>query len=354
MNNTNHRRRRFLATAGGLAAASALGPLAGRAQAAGACTGRVVVGTWGGDYQRLLQENINPLVEPAGVTVVYDVGSALVRQTKMRSEAHARRSTLDIALLRDNDMFQMQAEGTTVPLDEAHIPNLAHVIPQFRRGYAIPHIFSALVLVYDTSRVKTRPDGLAVLLDPAYKGKVGLVDDQYDYLTLAGALATGKPVGDLEAGQAFLRQLRENKPHVYPSVDALAAALKSGEIDVTVTWKARTLQWKKAGLPVDYVFPKEGALPATFEAGIAVGSKAQDCAFPYLNAMLDPRAQRAFAETMGYAPTVSNAALPPELQQAVGFSGAELERIVPVDFALVMKHKGQMLDFWNRDFRNGL
>jgi putative spermidine/putrescine transport system substrate-binding protein len=350
---TNHRRR-FLASAGGIVTASALAPFAGIARAAGTCTGRVVVGTWGGDYQRLLQENINPLVAPSGVSVIYDVGSALVRQTKMRAEAHSRRSSLDISLLRDNDMFQMQAEGTTVALDQAHIPNLANVIPQFRRGYAIPHIFSALVLVYDSSRVKTRPDGLAALLDPAYKGKVGLVDDQYDYLTLAGAMAAGKPAADLAAGQKFLRELQQNAPHVYPSTDALAVALKSGEIDVTVTWKARTLQWKKAGLPVDYVFPKEGALPATFEAGIAAGSKAVDCAFPYLNAMLDPRAQLAFAETMGYAPTVTNAALPPSLQQAVGFSGAELERIVPVDFAMLMKHKNEMLDFWNKDFRKGL
>jgi putative spermidine/putrescine transport system substrate-binding protein len=350
----NPARRRFLASTGGILAASAVMPFAGKAQAAGACPGRVVVGTWGGDYQRLLHENIDPLLASSGLTVVYDVGSALTRQTKMRAEAHSRRSTLDIALLRDNDMYQMHAEGVTVPLDEAHVPNLAHVIPQFRRTYSIPHIFSALVLVYDTARVKTPPDGVAALLDPAYKGKVGLVDDQYDYLTLAGALAAGKPASDLQAGRQFLTELRKNRPRVYPSVDMLAAALKSGEIDVTVTWKARTLQWKKAGLAVDYVFPKEGALPATFEAGIAAGSRAKDCAFPYLNAMLDPRAQLAFAQTMGYAPTVTNAALPPSLQQAVGFSAAELQRIVAVDFALVMKHKSEMLEFWTKDFRNGL
>jgi putative spermidine/putrescine transport system substrate-binding protein len=354
MNHINHPRRRFLRSTGTLVAASALGPFALKANAAGACSGQVVVGTWGGDYQRLLQQNIDSLVTPTGDAVTYAVGSALARQTTMRAEAHGRRSTMDVALLRDNDMFQMYSEGTTAKLDDALLPNLANVIPQFRCSYAVPHIFSALVIVYDTDRVRTRPDGLAALLDPQFNGKIGLVDDQYDYLTLAGALASGGQASDLALGQKYLRALREAKPRVYPSVDALASALKSGEIVVTVTWKARTLQWKKAGLAVDYVFPKEGALPATFEAAVTAASKSSACAFPYLNAMLDPRSQRAFAESMGYAPTITNANLPPSLQQAVGFSGKELERIVPVDFAMLMKHKTEMLDFWNKDFRTGL
>ncbi len=349
-----NKRRDFLKTAGTLALIPPLGAFGSLAHAAGTCAGRVVVGTWGGDYQRLLQQNIDPLAKPAGAEVVYDVASALARQTKMRAEKNARRSTLDVSLLRDNDMYQMQSEGATVKLAAADIPNLAHVLPAFRRDYAIPHIFSALVLVYNTEKVATPPDGLAGLLDDGFKGRSGVVDDQYDYLTLAGALAAGAPASDLEQGRKFLRDLRKAQPKVYPSVDALASALKSGEIWLTVTWKARALQWQKAGLPVAYVFPREGALPATFEAAIAAGSKNQDCSLAYLNAMLDPRAQQAFAETMGYAPTIDNANLPAALQQSVGFSDAELERLVQVDFDLLMKNKSALLDFWNREFRVGL
>ena len=346
-------RRQFLKNAGALALLPALGAHGARALAAPACSGRVVVGTWGGDYQRLLQKNIDPLVQPE-LEVIYDVGSALARQTKMRAEKGARRSTLDVSLLRDNDMYQMYAEGATMAIDPAQVPNLANVLPSLKRSYAAPHIFSALVLVYDTRQVATAPDGLAALLDKKLAGRIGVVDDQYDYLTLAGALASGRTVKDLELGQKYLRQLKANSPKVYPSVDALAGALKSGEIWVTVTWKARALQWKKAGLPLAFVFPKEGALPATFEAGVAAGSKAGACGMAYMNAMLDPGAQRAFAEAMGYAPTTSNAGLPPSLQEAVGFSSAELDKLVAVDFDLLAKNKSALLDFWNKEFRVGL
>lgn len=348
------KRRSFLISAGGAVLAPAVWCLPRPARAAGACGSGVVVGTWGGDYQRLLHENIDPLLAGAGLTPTYDVGSALARQTKMRAERDARRATLDVSLLRDNDMYQMYAEGATTNVDAQQVPNLANVMAQFKRKYAVPHIFSALVLVYDKSRFKTPPDSLNAVMDPACKGRTGLVDDQYDYLVLAGALASGGTVKDLDLGRKFLGALKAQAPKIYPSTDALAAALKSGDVWITVTWKARALQWKKAGLQVEYVVPKEGALPATFEATVAAGSRNKDCAASYLNAMLDPKAQRAFAETMGYAPTVSNAGLPPELQQAVGFSGPELDRLVQVDFDLLMKNKGALLDFWNKEFRVGL
>lgn len=347
-------RRSFIKTMGVAAAIPAVSCIPGLAYAADGAESNVVVGTWGGDYQRLLQQNIDPLIKSNGITAVYDAGTALARQTKMRAEKNARRSSLDVSLLRDNDMYQMFAETTTVPVDAALIPNLAHVIPAFKRTYAVPHIFSALVLLYNPDKIKTRPDGMQAMLDPAYKGRVGVIDDQYDYLTLAGSLASGGGVKDLEAGRKFLRALKDNAPKVYPSTDALAAALKSGEIWLTPAWKARALQWKKSGLSIDYVVPKEGALPATFEATVAAGSKNRATAFAYLNAMLNPAAQRAFAETMGYAPTIQNAALPPDLQRAVGFTGAEMERMATIDFDLLMKNKNAMLDFWNKEFRAGL
>lgn len=344
-------RRSFMKTSGAMVIAPTLFGLSSNAHAADE---PVVVGTWGGDYQRVLQQNVDPLLKLSKVSVMYDAGSALARQTKMRAEKNARRGTLDVSLLRDNDMYQMYTEDTTAPLDRKLVPNLANMMPQFRRDYSVPHIFSALMLLYSTDKVKTPPDSMSAMLDSAYKGRVGLVDDQYDYLTLVGALASGGSVKDIELGRKFLRELKKMEPKVYSSTDALAGALKTGDIWLTVSWKARALQWKKAGLAIDYVLPKEGALPATFEAAVPVGSKNKAAAFAYLNAILDPSVQRAFAETMGYASTTQNAGLSPELQRAVGFSGPEMARLVPVDLDVLMKNKSGMLDFWNKEFRVGL
>lgn len=199
---------------------------------------------------------------------------------------NASRAKLDVSLLRDNDMYQMHFEKTTTPVAAKLMPNLANVAPQFRCSYSMPHIFSALLMLYSTDKVKTAPDSMNAMMDPAYKGRIGLVDDQYDYLTLAGALALGGGVKDIELGRKFLRELKKMEPKVYSSTDALAGALKTGDIWLTVSWKARALQWQKAGLAIDYVMPKEGALPAVFEAAVPMGSRNKEAAFSYLNAML--------------------------------------------------------------------
>jgi putative spermidine/putrescine transport system substrate-binding protein len=57
---------------------------------------------------------------------------------------------------------------------------------------------------------------------------------------------------------------------------------------------------------------------------------------------------------MGYAPTVTDASLPPTLQQSVGFTNAELDRLVKVDYAHFTAEKPALLDFWNKEFKPGL
>jgi putative spermidine/putrescine transport system substrate-binding protein len=63
-----------------LAASAALGGLGWpRAHAA---SGPVIVGTWGGDYQNLMQKYIaDPLLTPNGVEVIYDTANDTVRKT---------------------------------------------------------------------------------------------------------------------------------------------------------------------------------------------------------------------------------------------------------------------------------
>ena len=300
-------RRSFLKTASGLVIAPALGLDALSAHAAAACP-NVVVGTWGGDYLNLLEQNIGkPIIEAAGGKVTYDSAGQVERMTKLRAEKASRRGSLDVACLADLDMYDINRSGILEAVDAKLVPNLANALEALRRPYSIPHIFSAMVIVYNPEKLGTKPDSFTAALDPKLKGRVGFSDILYNFNVVSSSLAAGHKDGDMAGGVQFLRELRKSQqPKVYPSNEAVASALKSGDIWFTCMWKARALQWKKAGVPIDYVVPKEGAVPVTFEAAVPKNSQSKLCGFNYLNAMLDPRAQIGFAETMGYAPTVTN------------------------------------------------
>ena len=68
--------------------------------------GRVVVGTWGGDYARLLAKNIeDPILKPKGFEVAQDQASDGPRRTKMVAEKRLPRGTSDIQGLSAANMY---------------------------------------------------------------------------------------------------------------------------------------------------------------------------------------------------------------------------------------------------------
>jgi len=352
MRHPSSERRHFIKQAAGLTLAPTLATLPGLSRAADAS--QIVVGTWGGDYQNLLQQFISPLVKAQNIDVLFETANATARNTKLKAERNARRGSMDIAALGELDMYDASLAGVLELVTAENIPNLANTIDTFRTPYSIPHIFSAMVLVYNTQAVSKPPAAIKDALKPEYKGKVGLSDALFNFSTLFVSLAEGGKGDSFEPGYAFLEKLKANSPKVFPSNEAIATAFKSGEITMAFMWKARALQWKNAGLPLDFVIPEEGAIPVTFEAAVPKNSRNKDAAWKYMNALLAPEGQVHFARTMGYAPTVRNATLPPDLQATVGFTDAELARIHPIKREVLAAHRASNLDFWNKQFKAGL
>jgi putative spermidine/putrescine transport system substrate-binding protein len=119
-------RRGFLHATALTGVATAIGPSS--AKAAG---GKVVVGTWGGDYQNLIQKNISaPLLQPQGIEVIYDTGNDSPRKTKMMAEKMLPRGTMDISALNRAGSYEMYKAGTLLEIDTSKIPNYKHVLPK--------------------------------------------------------------------------------------------------------------------------------------------------------------------------------------------------------------------------------
>ncbi|MCW3474239.1 extracellular solute-binding protein [Rhodovastum sp. RN2-1] len=335
-------RRTLLTGAAALAAAP-------RAHAAG----QVVVGTWGGDYAALLAENIDkPLLAPKGIEVVQDVAPQDPRKAKLTAERASRRGTMDVACLSDVDSASMSLLNVWEPVTAEAVPNLPHVLPALRTPYSIPHIYSGLVILYNPDKIKTPPKSYTDFWDPKYKGRVGFVDILYLYNIAAAALAHGGSMNNFEPGKPALRDLKRLEPKIYPSNEAMATALKAEEVWMTPMWLARGVFWRKGGVNVAHAVPSEGATPYISAAAVPKNAQNKANGMAYLNAMLDPRAQVAFAERMSYAPTVDNAPVPAELMQQIGFTPEQQANFKNPDYDYMAKNTSQLNDFWNRDFKS--
>ena len=343
MSSTSTTRRSFLAAA---AAGSAL--LARPARAAGT----VVVGTFGGDYSALLISEVErPLLVPKGIEPTQVIGQPAERKTRLLAERGSRRGSMDVVHLSDTDMFQMAQLGILEPVPDDAVPNARNVIEALRKSYAVPHIYSAQVLLYNPDKVPVPPKSYADLWDPKYRGRVAIADGNSTSILFAAALAGGGSMTDWEPAKAKMMALRSLDCRVYPSNEALAAGWKGEEVWLAPMWLARGFMWKKAGLPMAHVVPSEGATPVAFEAAVPKNARDKDNAWAYLNAMLDPRAQLGFADRMGYVPTVTDAVLPPDLLAQIGFSPENQAGFKTYDYEYVSKNAQAMLDFWNKEFK---
>src|SRR5205807_443975 len=119
---------------------------------------QVIVGAWGGDFGRLLHENVDVAVmAPLGYEVTQDIGGEEPRAAKMQVQRRLARGNIDVACCTAPGAFQLAATGVLEELDEKKVPNLAKIPQNLRTPTAAPQFYSPQVLIYEPSRVTSPP-----------------------------------------------------------------------------------------------------------------------------------------------------------------------------------------------------
>jgi putative spermidine/putrescine transport system substrate-binding protein len=336
----------------GLAAAGSLLPsgLASRAQAQAG--GRVVVGTWGGDYARLLTKNVEePFLKPKGFEVVQDQASDAPRRAKMVAEKRLPRGTADIQGLSAAQMFEMNAADIAEKIDYSRLKNADKIIPIARYPYGVGHIISGKVVVFNPKLVTPVPTSYKDAFDPKYGNKLGFIDIQYQFVMLAAGLAAAGDMTALEKGKELLLAAKKGGARIYPTNEAFAQALKTEEIGMGMMWRARAVQWQNAGIPVENIAPSEGTM--AYVSGFMIPKNAPNkaAAYAYMDAMLEKGAQENFAIDMGFAPTVTNAVVAPDLMKRIGFTEDENKKMRDLDYDFLAKNDAAMKEWWDKVFK---
>ena len=332
---------------GAAASALALTPRLARAD------DQMTIATWGGDYANLLRANVEePVLAPQHITVVQDIGDEDPRVAKMYAQRRLPRGADDVICLQAVRGHEVGEAGLVESLDASKVPNLAHVLPNLRSPFYAPHIWSPQVIIYNPDRIKEPPKTFADLLDPKYKGRVGVGDINYFYVMMAAALAATGDVNNVEHEdtRALAKKLNANGLRLYPSTDSIGAGIKSGEIDVGIMWLARTIMWQNAGIPVRASFQTEGSV--LYISGMVVPKNAanKQAAYRYLDAMLEAGSQTRFAERMGYLPTVDNDPLTGRVGEQLALP-VPAPKLAPPDYGIVGKLQGATSEWWKKNMQ---
>ncbi|CAN7353623.1 extracellular solute-binding protein [Bosea sp. LjRoot9] len=340
---TDLSRRQIGKLALGSLAATAVSPASAQAG------GRLVVGNWGGDSQRVLEQFIvAPHLQKEGIEVAFDAAAEPPRKVKLMAERALPRGTMDIAGLSDAGGYELWKNGALAEVDYSKIVKANEIIEIAKKSYMVPQFMTTRVILYNPDKVTTAPTSYADLWNPAYAGRVGAIDIQYQWTIESAALANGGSVSNYEPGKEKLLELKTAGLKIYPTNEAMAQALKSGECWICVMWQARGVMWQNAGIPIKIAFPKEGLSLQLYGFGTPKNARNKENAYKFFNANLQDDTQVAFAKDFGYAPVLKKSLLPVDYAERIGIPKGMEDKVFLPDNDYLLNNDSQLKDWWDK------
>jgi putative spermidine/putrescine transport system substrate-binding protein len=341
-------RRQFTRTSAAAIGAAALGirPAAAAQQ--------LVLGTYGGDTQRYIENLIlKPNLEPKGIVTSIEATSDGPRRLKLMAERRLPRGTFDVVHCHAPMLYELYEQGLLEKLDMSRLPFFDSLVPVLKKEYAVPHIMTSRVILYNPKRISPAPTAFADFGNPKYAGKIGFIDMHYAMAISSASLANGGSMSNYEPGKAKLMELKKAGVRVYPSNEAFGQALQTEECWMGVMIQSRGIMWKNAGVPVEIAYAKEGIAVDWWGFGIPKNARNKDAAYAFLNAALSDKAQTGWAQNMWSAPstTTGMASLEPSVKSLIDLPAGVKDKVIGIDAAYLAKNDAQLKDWWDRVFK---
>jgi iron(III) transport system substrate-binding protein len=165
------------------------------------------------------------------------------------AETNAKTYKADVAQIQTSDMEALVHEKLLLPINSSTFSDLVPGAVPKHREWAMAQI-TLFVMAYNTNLVKKEdlPHSFKDLLDPKWKGKLGIEGTDNDWLyTIADNLG-----GD--AGYKLFRQIKQtNGLSVRTGHSLLANLVAAGEVPLALTvYQYKAVQLKRGGAPIDW------------------------------------------------------------------------------------------------------
>jgi putative spermidine/putrescine transport system substrate-binding protein len=335
---------RILALAGTLAIAST----------AAAQTQTLYVAGYGGSFEQTIRKAIIPaFTKQFGGTVEYIAGNST--DTLAKLQAQRSNQQIDVAIVDDGPMYQAIALGFCAPiagLPEADIVKSA----RYKEDKAVGIGLVGTGLMYNTKYFAEKkwpvPTSWNDLKDSKYKKLLVIppFNNTYGLHTLV-MMARLNGGGENNIDPGFKVMVNDIAPNVLvfePSPGKMTELFESGQAVIAVWGSGRVSSFAATGFPVDFVYPKEGALALLASACPVAKPNASPLAQTFVKMLIEPQFQEIFAKEYGYGPVNRRAHVPQEAARMAPI-GQRAEELIVVDWDTINQKRTEWDKRWNRE-----
>lgn len=327
------------------------------AAAFGACAAQTTlyVGGSGGSTEKLFKERLIPAFEAkTGAKVVYVSGNSTDILAKL--QAQKGRQELSVALIDDGPMYQAVGQGLCAKVDEAGPVKELYPAARMIGGKSVGIGFIATGLAYNKEVFARNgwkaPTSWNDLTDPKYRQKVVIppITNGYGLLTLLMmAKLNGGGENNIEPGfEVMTRKVAPNVLSWEPSPGKMAQMLQTGEAALAVWGNGRVQAVIDQGAPVDFVYPKEGAVVILVAGCPVEGAPQPKLAQEFVQFVVSAESQAALAHDLGWGPVNRTSKIPPDIAKKVVFGPDKVNALVAPNYDVVNAKRAEWTARWNR------
>lgn len=301
----------------------------------------------GGSFEKIFREKILADFEKEqGVTITYVAGNSTDLVAKL--QAQKGNQEIDVALIDDGPIMRAVSLGFCADLQGLDYSKL-YDVARLPTNKAVGMGLLAAGLTYNTKVFKDNgwpaPTSWNDLKDPKFKGKVVIppMNNGYGLLTVVMlARLGGGGEQNIEPGfDAMKNGVDANVLAYEPSPAKMAEMLQTEQAILGVWGTARVKTLADSGVPVDFVYPTEGA-PAVMPSICPVAKPTvSPKAHALIQLILSPKVQSLLAKGVGFAPVNKEAQVESPGIMPVG---PLAEKLVSADWETINKAR----DDWNK------
>jgi spermidine/putrescine transport system substrate-binding protein len=263
---------------------------------------------------------IAPEIIPAferefGVKVTYDTFES---SEEMVAKLQAGARGYDLVVPPTYAVTALIATGLIAPLSQRYLSNRANLAPVFRGlahdpqdRYAVPWQWGMTGIAWRTDLIPKLEPSWGVFLDPRYRGKLTMLDDERDvigaFLCYRGRSINSVDPAELDAARRDAEAAKRNlKAYLSAPVKA---QLIAGDVWLAQLWNGDAAQAAREQPALSWLLPSEGSTLWIDSLVIPVAAPHPRAAHEFINFILRPDIGAAISRATGYG-TPNQAAMP--------------------------------------------
>lgn len=312
------------------------------------------VAGYGGSFEQTMRAEVIPAFEKAhGVKVEYIAGNST--DTLAKLQAQKGNQQIDVAIVDDGPMYQAIQLGFCGRIEGLPAADL-YDAARFKDDRAVAIGLVATGLMYNTKYFADKhwpaPTSWNDLKDPKYKQLIVIppINNTYGlYTLLMFARMNGGSATDIEPGFKVMKaDVNPNVLAYEPSPGKMTELFQSGQATLAVWGSGRVQSFANTGFPVDFVYPKEGAVTLLASACPIEKPNASPMASEFIKAMLQPKMQLILLKDYGYGPVNKTVQAPPELAKMAPV-GERAAKLYNPDWTAINQRREEWTKRWNRE-----